>query len=378
MSDSPVTTPLVIMAPRTDGFEALWGVDRLCRGWLEWRTEDGSGLSRSDAFGMVPQSDAVIRVRVDGRLPGSSVRVRAVTAPVDEPGVEHVSAWRTVRLPDPRAASAHLAVWNDTHQHPETLAALDACTPAVDLLVWNGDLGNNWESGLDEIVRTVLAPAGLDISADRALAVAVGNHDVRGRWAHRLRDVVASPDGRPYCAGRIGPVAYVLLHTGEDKPDAHPTFEGRVALEDLRAAQTAWLAEALQDPEIRDAPYRVVFCHIPLRWTDESAVDYDAEGYDWFSAAGRDAWDQSLRHWGAQVIVSGHTHGRAWIPSDARFPYAQLISGGPDPDPAAEEAASWVEITADEHSLRLTMRTLDGAVVVEEDIRPAPVADRGR
>ena len=47
-------------------------------------------------------------------------------------------------------------------------------------------------------------------------------------------------------------------------------------------------------PEFRDAPYRVVFCHIPLRWIDETPADYDAGGYDWFSRMSRDAWHDAL------------------------------------------------------------------------------------
>ena len=49
----------------------------------------------------------------------------------------------------PDAPTAHFAVWNDTHQHDDTVRALDAATPEVDVLVWNGDLCNDWkEPGL--------------------------------------------------------------------------------------------------------------------------------------------------------------------------------------------------------------------------------------
>ena len=35
---SLVTSPPVVMAPREDGAEVVWGVSRLSRGWLEWET----------------------------------------------------------------------------------------------------------------------------------------------------------------------------------------------------------------------------------------------------------------------------------------------------------------------------------------------------
>lgn len=376
MTDAPrassgealVTSPLAIMAVRPDGFEAVWAVSRLSRGLLEWRTEAAEGEARMDAFGMTPQGEQVLRVRVDALPAGAAVQVRAVTGAVDD-GERHVTGWKTVKLLDGSAERARIAVWNDTHQHEDTLRALDAQTPEADLLVWNGDLCNDWKTP-NQFVSTVLSPAGRDISAGRPLEVTIGNHDVRGDWAFQLPDYVATRDGRPFSAARIGPVACLFLHTGEDKPDAHPTFRGRVAFEPLRAEQAHWLREATARPEIRDAPYRLVFCHIPLRWTDETPADYDHEGYDWFSRSSRDAWHDALVAWGAQLIVSGHTHEPALIPADPDFPYAQVVAGGPDLDPASDEAATWIDIQADPGSLRLVMRTLDGVVRISETLHP--------
>ncbi len=364
-----VKSPLVIMALRPDGFEAVWAVTGLSRGWLEWRSGDAHGDARMDAFGMTPQSAHVLRVRADGLPAGADVQVRAVTASVADPETRHVSAWKTVRLLDGSAESARIAVWNDTHQRDDTIRALDAQTPSVDLLVWNGDLCNDWTTP-DRFADTVLSPAQRDISAGRPLEVLIGNHDVRGDWAFRLQEYVATRDARPFSTARIGPVACVFLHTGEDKPDAHPTFRGRVAFEPLRAEQAQWLREATARPEIRDAPYRLVFCHIPLRWVDEVPADYDRDGYDWFSRMSRDAWHDALVAWGAQLVVSGHTHEPALIPADQEFPYAQVVAGGPDLDASSAESATWIDIQADRGSLRLTMRTLDGAVRITETLPP--------
>lgn len=364
-----VTSPPVVMAPRPDGFEVVWGVSRLSRGWLEWERVGGRGVSRADAFGMVPQGERVLRVRVSGLAPGSRLMVRAVTESIRGRGERHESDWKLVRTPDPTAPRAHVAVWNDTHQRGATLRALHARTPEVDLLVWNGDLCNDWKDP-DSFTTTVLAPEGMDITAGRPLAIVMGNHDVRGRWAYRLADYVATPEHRPYSAGRIGPLAYLILHTGEDKPDDHPTFHGRVALEQLRAEQADWLREVTTRPEIRDAPYRVVFCHIPLRWTEETPVDYDHGGYDWYSKRSRDAWHEALAAWGAQIVISGHTHYPTLIPADDAFPYAQLVGGGPDPAATDPEAATWTDLSADAEGLLVTTHHLDGTRVSRITLNP--------
>lgn len=372
MAEPLVTSPPVIMAPRADGCEIVWGVSRLSRGWLQWSGPSGGGVARADSFGMVPQGDRVLRVRLRGLAAGSEVMVRVITESVVEPAERQESEWKRVHTLDPAAPTAQLAVWNDTHQRADTLRALDQLTPEVDMLVWNGDLCNDWKDP-SSFTSTVLNPDGLDISRGRPLAIAIGNHDVRGRWAYRLQEYVATPEGRPYSACRIGPVACILLHTGEDKPDDHPTFEGRVAFEQLRAEQAAWLREVTARPEIRDAPYRLVFCHIPLRWIDETPPDYEAEGYDWFSGSSREAWHDALVSWGAQLIISGHTHFPALIEPAGGFPYGQIIGGGPDSDPASPEAATWIEVTADESELVATVRDLGGAVIHRRQLRPLQI-----
>lgn len=366
-TDGLVASPLVLMAPRADGLEAVWSVRRLARGVLEWRSADGasSGRAATDPFGFVPQGDHTLRVRVTGLLPGRLYQARAVTTAADDGAVE-TGAWKEFRTLDPDAGRAAFVVWNDTHANAATLRQLHSLTPAADFLVWNGDTCNDWKSG-DLLAPTLLYPAECDISAGRPLCLVWGNHDVRGRHAYRMPEFVATPSGRPFYALRSGPVAAVVLHTGEDKPDTHPSFGGRVAFDQLRREQASWLGETLRRPEFAEAPYRVVFCHIPLRWTDESPQDYAARGYDRHSGRSRAAWHDALVAWRTQVIISGHTHRPAWLPPTETFPYGQLVGGGPAP-----AAATWIEADADPHRLRLVMRGLDGAV--RHDLAFPPLA----
>ena len=161
-------------------------------------------------------------------------------------------------------------------------------------------------------------------------------------------------------------MAVICLHTGEDKPDDHPSFGGRVAFEKLRKEQGEWLKEVTARPEFRDAPYRVVFCHIPLRWTEEVPnAGYENGGYDAFSRFSREAWHEVLVAWKTQVVISGHTHQNAWIPGTAEFPYAQLVGGGPQP-----ERATWIEGKADANALVFTMKNLKGEVVRSAEFKP--------
>ena len=360
-----MVTPAVVMAPREDGAEVVWAVNRLCRGRVECRPAGGgeSRVFRMDDFGMVPQGAAILRVRLEGLKPGTAYEVRAITEPVDGSGRED-TPWKSFRTLAPAAASTRFVVWNDTHEHHDTIRKLDDVTPDADFLIWNGDTCNDWHQE-EWLVPTLLHPAGRDFSEGHPLMLVWGNHDVRGKWAFKVKDMMAAPHGRPFYAFRSGPVAVICLHTGEDKPDDHPSFGGRVAFDPLRREQAEWLEETIASPGIRDAPYRVVFCHIPLRWRKEPVFDYAKGGYDWYSKRSRDAWHDALVKWGAQVIISGHTHSDEWLPANGTFPYAQMVSGGPKmPD------ARWIEGSADAGSLKLVMRDLDGRVVREAEFQP--------
>lgn len=359
-----VRTPLVLMSPRADGIEAVWSVTRLSRGRLEWESgPKTNGQAGTDAFGFVPQSSGVLRVRVSGLQPGTTYRVRSHTIAADT-GETVVSEWKTFKTLNPRAETTRFVMWNDTHMQTETIRALNAASPPADFLVWNGDTCNDW-SKEEAIIPALLHPGECDITAGRPLFVTWGNHDCRGLYAFRMPEVIATPTGRPFYAFRSGPLAVICLHTGEDKPDHHPSFRGRVSFDALRAEQARWLATIIEQPEFRDAPYRLVFCHIPLRWRDESPQDYDKSGFDRHSGRSRAAWNKQLVGWKAQVILSGHTHQPIWMAPVESLPYGQITGGGPK-----LEAATWTEGVADGKQLKIAVRNLAGTVMHEATFRP--------
>lgn len=355
-----VKSPAVLMAPRADGIEVVWAVATLACGRVEWRDgKGGAGTADVDRFGMVPQGDEILRVRLNGLTPGTDYELRAITTSADQKTHEE-GKWRKFRTLDPRAGSASFVVWNDTHENHETLKRLHEFTPKGDFLLWNGDTCNDWHQE-EWLVPTLLNPAGQDVSEGRPILLVWGNHDVRGKWAYRVPEMVATPDGRPFYAFRQGPVAVICLHTGEDKPDDHPSFGGRVAFEKLRAEQAEWLEQVITLPEFREAPYRVVCCHIPLRWKAERKLareDYENGLYDSYSKMSRDLWHDSLVAWKAQVVISGHMHQTANVAANAEFPYAQIVGGGPQP-----ERATWMEVKADEKTLVVSVRNLEGKEV---------------
>lgn len=322
------------MAPRSDGMEIVWRVSGHAKGYIEYgETKDLGSSARGDDWGLRPAGDEVVRVRIDGLKPGTTYHYRTVTETFDHKKPrKQVGELRMFSTLDPSQKETSFSVWNDTHKRDATIEKLASITPASDFLLWNGDISNDWYKKGD-VAKSIITPGDVgkvDFTKQHPLLVLRGNHDLRGTLAHEVEDHVPTPGGLPWTAFRSGPVAVICLDTGEDKPDDHPNLFGRVACEPMRRREAEWLEKIIKLPEIANAPYRVVFCHIPLRWEDETTQ----HGYDYFSKRSRDLWHDSLVKWGAQVVISGHTHRDAYLKPNKDFPYAQLVGGGPEMEQA--------------------------------------------
>jgi len=358
----------VVSGPAAESITILQPIAGPATGFVEFAIDDAP-FERVDAggHGLLPYEPHVLKFRLPGLPAGRNVRYRVTAHRVDWRPVRQfihgeivtaqpeVGPEKTFRTLDPSATETRFIVWNDTHENSETLKALAQQTAArrPDFLLWNGDQTNDVHYEAD-ISGQVLSPAGVELASSWPLAYARGNHDLRGPAARNLTDFTGTPNDRYYYAFRSGPVAVLVMDTGEDKPDDHPVFGGLAAFVKYRERQTKWLAETVQAPWFAEAPFRVLFCHIPLWWIkDRRDIDY------WeFSKVCRDAWTPLLAEAGVQLVISGHTHDHAWLPATEKQPLGQLIGGGPKP-----AHATLIEGLATRDKLTLTVQKLDGKVV---------------
>jgi len=354
----------VVMAPRHDGCEILWAVDSRSKGHVEYGlTEKLGSVARNDGWGLRPAGDKVIKVRIDDLEPGKTYFYRVVTESFNtkKPNTRK-GGLHTFTTLDPAKDSCSFSVWNDTHKHVDTIKKLGEVTPKSDFLIWNGDVCNDWHTE-EDIADTVLNAnaSGVMMTEKHPLFLVRGNHDIRGAEAAKLEEYCAMPDGKPWYAFRQGPVAVICMDTGEDKDDDNPYLFGRVACEPMRQEQAEWLEKVIERPEMKSAPYRIVFCHIPLRWTNET----EKRSYDSNSKRSRDLWHPGLVKWGAQTLISGHMHRTALIQPTKEFPYAQMVGGGPKLN-----QATLITGQTDANHLVIQCKKLNGDLVSELKLKP--------
>ena len=148
--------------------------------------------------------------------------------------------------------------------------------------------------------------------------------------------------GMPYYAFRHGPVFFVVIDGGEDKPDSDIEYYGTAAFDLYREAEGKWLESVLESEECKTATYRVILSHIPLN--DNS----------WHG--GRHAWKhlcQRCEDKGFDVMISGHTHKYSYREAGVHnrtFP--TLVVG----------ADKYLDAVANSEALTLEVKNQDGTV----------------
>ena len=176
-------------------------------------------------------------------------------------------------------------------------------------MLWNGDQSNDVHFEKD-MAGQFLNPAGLAIADRWPLAYVRGNHDVRGPAALSLPDFTGTPDDRFYYGFRSGPLAALVMDTGEDKPDDSPYLSGMGAFQKMQRQQSEWLKSIVKEPWFREAPHKVLACHIPLWFNHLKIPNNKFDGTKYC----RDLWVPTLEEAGVKLSNSKlHSEDETWL-----------------------------------------------------------------
>ena len=379
-------TPVFLQIPSETSIGAVWGVNGPAAGFIEYSTQEDLSEAKR-VYACVPPlrsiQEKVLSVRIRGLEPNTKYYYRSGTFSVDYPNAYNVkvgepefSPIRSFTTMGEKARSS-FAVINDTHSEIETVKAIDqrlrGLQPAV--VVWNGDTVHQLRSE-DEAVSNLLNPGGCAPAENYAFLFVPGNHDFRGSWVRNLDTVLIRRDpeekdskywalGRNF-AVRQGDFALIGMDTGEDKLDAHPAFKGLAEFEPYRELQTQWLKEALERPEIKSAPFIVVFCHIPLFNSNPNASRGDSlDGAAAWHKPCADMWSPLFKQYGVQVVITAHNHRFRYDEPTEDRPWAHFVGGGRTLNPKGDTAMIFTGTVEDEKMVLRVYRVSDGAALKE-------------
>jgi len=373
-------------------------------GWVDVsRSPDMSGAMRvfSGGSGLMDVNDKIALVRLRGLKPATKYYYR-----VGADRISFKNGYDMKNLGPEIDSKVHsfttlgegntgsFCVINDTHNRKPALAAVLAkvreLSPSV--VIWNGDASNTSETikeAMDIFVHT--HPDFPEYASDTPYMFINGNHDFRGRFNRRLRELMMFRDpaersgefaelGRNFVQ-RLGDIALIGLDTGEDKLDDDPRFAGIFRMREYRELQARWLAEAVETPAVRTAKFKVAFCHIPLfdpnprlNPGDVSVFSPEAKNYvpdfaHWQRGCAK-LWGPSLEKAGVKLVVTAHLHKFRYDAPTAKRPWAHLVGGGPHMERGASGAyPTVIHGRAVDGSLRVTVYNVrDGITVFDESI----------
>jgi len=329
-SQFSITHGPYLQALHETGVTIVWTTDKDAIGWVELAPDDSTHFYQKERPKYFASSHGfkdvskLHKVTLRGLQPGVTYRYRVyaqevtshVGTNVKYGDVAATQVYRraplTFTTSRPDQTELSFAVINDIHGRNDVMKNLlgQLDWPETDLVFFNGDMANDLRSEAQLFAHYMDTATAL-FASEIPMYYARGNHETRGNFASAFPDYFPTTSGHLYYLFRRGPVCFVVLDCGEDKPDSDIEYSGIVNMDAYRTQQAEWLKEALERQEYQEAPYKVVICHMPPfgGWHGEEEI--------------AEKFVPLLNAAGAQVMLSGHLHRhikREAQPGAHRFP----------------------------------------------------------
>jgi len=260
----------------------VWIVSRPSIGWVELAPDDDTNFyyqERPKYFNTtngVKNTSVVHTVKLTGLTPGTTYRYRIYSQEV----LDHQS-WEIIygrvaatsvygfrplsfTTNDRNKPETSFIMINDIHGRAEDIPPMMKVSnyENTDLVIFNGDMLSQLR---DEIgLFSGFMDASIDLFAkEKPMYYARGNHETRGSFATSFQHYFSPKEPHLYFLVRQGPVCFVILDTGEDKPDSDLEYSGITDYDNYRTEQAQWLAEAVKSRDYTEAKFRVVIAHMP-------------------------------------------------------------------------------------------------------------------
>ncbi|MDR1723778.1 MAG: metallophosphoesterase [Tannerella sp.] len=240
---------------------------------------------------------------------------------------------------DPTKKSVAFTMVNDIHGRSDVLEQmLKLAEPTKqDLVLFNGDMVSSMKS--EEDFFNGFMDVGVKTFAQNIpMYYCRGNHETRGVFATMFQDYFSPKSPELYYLVRQGPVCFVVLDCGEDKPDTDVEYYGITDYDYYRTIEAEWLREAIKDKRYTEAPFKVIVCHMPpfRDWHGE------AEILEKFVPILNDAK--------ADVMLCGHLHHTSKHEANAAVKFPVLINSN----------NSYLKGSVEGNKLTLDIYDLDG------------------
>jgi len=294
----------------------VWFTNKKCVSKVEYGTGENTQnfptygsvvqTAKSSEHGLIDAFTTIHRISLTGLKPGTKYRYRVFSKEIVnfKPyevtyGGSITSGVHKFETFDKNKSAFSFIVVTDIHENAERLEKMlkSISWNGVDLLFSAGDAINYYEDD-SQIFNGFLDVSVKYFAREIPLLSVRGNQETRGEYARKLIDIFPTVNNKFYYSFNHGGVHFIVLDSGEDKPDTHPVYAGLADFDSYREEQAAWLMNDIKSDAYRNADFRIVLFHIP---------PFGRPG-----AHGRkqvtDLWVPILNKAGIDLLLCGHTH----------------------------------------------------------------------
>lgn len=355
-----ITTGPYLQNVGKDNAAIIWKTDKDAVSWVEIAPAGNDSFYAAERarFFDAPHGIRVIgklhRVAVTGLAPGREYRYRIFAKEVLGQEGHRVmygnvassdvysSKPFSFKTLDAEKENVSFKVVNDIHGKNENLESMLSTVTKenTDLVFFNGDMVSILNK--EEDIFTGFMDTSIRLFAKEVpVFYARGNHETRGKAGALLYEYFPTNNGRFYYTFRQGPIQFLILDGGEDKPDSDIEYSELANFDSFRTDEKKWLEKTIKEPDFQSAPFRVVVFHIP------------PVGSTWHGA--RDIAEKFLpllNEANIDIMLCGHLHDYRFINRgdnmDVHFPI--LIN----------DDETYLDVTADSKKINISRKDLSG------------------
>ncbi|MBD0777371.1 metallophosphoesterase [Maribacter sp. ANRC-HE7] len=290
--------------------------------WVEYYEEDGSNFYQKErlkvysATGGLKNISKRQSVTIDGLKPRIKYAYRIYSQAVTKEGnLGKIAATQVYKKRplyfttlDSEKERTSFVVLSDMHENRAKVGKLlnNVEWNKTDFVLLNGDFVNNATG--EEAIYSVLDTC-VDIFAkEKPVYIVRGNHETRGAAASELDTFFHFPQKEYYYTFSSGTTFFIVLDSGEDKPDSDIEYGGMADFDLYRSNQAQWLSEVVVSDAFKNAKQKIVFMHIP--------PFSEKEGNEWHGELEvRKKFMPILNKVDIDLMVCGHKHAYSFMPT---------------------------------------------------------------
>jgi hypothetical protein len=260
----------------------VWFTNKNCLSWVEYSDDKSFGafptwggypqIAKSSNNGLIDANTKRHSIRIKNIKKGTKYRYRIVSKEILQFNPYEVLYGNSVvgeihefETLDSEKESFSFGAIADVHERGSELDGLlqNAEVNTLDLMFYTGDI-LNWIGDEKRIFDGFLDVSVKHFAKEKPFVFIRGNHETRGPNARNLMSYFPHSSGKFYYSFSQGDVFFIILDSGEDKPDSHPVYAGLVDFDTHRDEQAEWLQKMVESENFKRSLYKVVLVHIPL------------------------------------------------------------------------------------------------------------------